>query len=61
MRQETQQDNGCRVAARHKETLEYLKNTPLKYCEIENLEDSFWKRLFLEMYNKNQEAKKVSG
>ncbi|XZN91570.1 MAG: DUF4238 domain-containing protein [Microcoleus sp.] len=53
--------NGCRVAARHQETLEYLKDTPLKYCEIENLEDSFWKHLFLEMYNKNQEAKKVSG
>ena len=53
--------NGFRVAARHHETLEYLKNTPLQYFEIQNLEDSFWKHLFLEMYKKNQEAKKVSG
>ncbi|MEG3985782.1 DUF4238 domain-containing protein [Microcoleus sp. S28C3] len=53
--------NGFRVAARHQETLEYLKNTPLKYCEIQNLENSFWKHLFLEMYKTNQEAKKVSG
>ncbi|TRU26009.1 MAG: DUF4238 domain-containing protein [Microcystis aeruginosa Ma_SC_T_19800800_S464] len=52
---------GCRVAARHQETLEYLKNTPLQDCEIKNLENSFWKYLFLEMYKKNQEAKKVSG
>ncbi|MEG3978791.1 hypothetical protein QT970_29885, partial [Microcoleus sp. herbarium8] len=53
--------NGFRVAARHQETLEYLKNTPLKYCEIQNLENSFWKHLFLEMYKTNQEVKKVSG
>jgi hypothetical protein len=53
--------NGCRVAARHHETLEYLKNTPLQGFEIQNLEDSWWKHLFLEMYKKNQEAKKVSG
>ncbi|MGB3421581.1 MAG: DUF4238 domain-containing protein [Dolichospermum sp.] len=53
--------NGCRVAAKHHETLEYLKNTPLQYFEIQNLEDSFWKYLFLEMYKRNQAAKKVSG
>jgi hypothetical protein len=53
--------NGSRVAARHHETLEYIKNTPLQYVEIQNLENSFWKYLFLEMYKKNQEAKKVSG
>lgn len=46
--------NGCRVAARHQETLEYLKDTPLQYFEIQKLEDSFWKHLFLEMYKKNQ-------
>ena len=53
--------NGFRVAARYRETLEYLENTPLKYDEIQNLENSFWKCLFLEMYKKNQATKKVSG
>ena len=33
--------NDCRVAARHHETLAYLKNTPLQYFEIQELEDSF--------------------